>query len=85
LEWIGAVVDGERYIARRQRHTTKRIFERLKTERGYQGGYTAVKETVCEIKAAKREVFVPLSHRRGEAQVDFGHAWVGASRSGRSL
>jgi len=76
VEWIGAVVDGERDIARKQRHTAKRIFERLKTERGYQGGYTAVKEAVSEIKAAKREVFVPLSHRRGEAQVDFGHALV---------
>ena len=42
VEWIGAVVDGKRYIARRQRP-------------------------------------------HGEAQVDFGHAWVGASRSARSL
>ena len=31
VEWIRSVVDGERDIAGKQRHTAKRIFERLKT------------------------------------------------------
>ena len=30
----------------------------------------------ADFKATKREVFVPLSHPPGEAQVDFGHALV---------
>jgi transposase len=76
VEWIRRVLDGDREVPRKSRHTAKRIFDRLKTERGYEGGYTAVKEAVAEIKTVKREVFVPLSHRPGEAQVDFGHALV---------
>lgn len=31
---------------------------------------------MAELKATQREVFVPLSHPPGEAQVDFGHALV---------
>jgi hypothetical protein len=41
---------------------------------GYQGKYTQVKEAVREIKRVKREVFMPLIHRPGEAQMDFGYA-----------
>ena len=75
-EWVQGVLDSDREVSRKQRHTGKRIFERLRDERGYEGGYTAVKELVAEFKAVKREVFVPLIHRPGEAQVDFGHALV---------
>jgi len=75
-EWVQATLDSDREVPRKQRHTAKRIFERLKAERGYEGGYTAVKELVAELKTVKGEVFVPLIHRPGEAQVDFGHALV---------
>jgi len=81
VEWVVGVLDTDREVHRKQRHTAKRIFDRLKTERGYEGGYTAVKELVSELKAVKREVFVPLSHRPGEAQVDFGHALVNVNGS----
>ena len=74
VPWIGQVLEADRQLPRKQRHTAKRIFDRLKAEQGYEGGYTAVKELVAEIKTMKQEVFVPLIHRRGEAQVDFGHA-----------
>jgi len=40
-------------------------------EMGYKGKYTQVKEAVREIRRVKREVFMPLLHRPGEAQVDF--------------
>ena len=62
-------------MPRKQRHTAKRIFERLR-EAGYAGGYTAVKEAVRRLQATRQEVFVPLVHRPGEAQVDFGQALV---------
>jgi transposase len=75
-DWVATVLDADRSVPRKQRHTAKRIFDRLKVERGYGGGYTAVKEQVAELKAKGREVFVPLIHRPGEAQVDFGHALV---------
>jgi len=61
-------------VHRKQRHTKKRIFERLRKEHGYLGGYTAVKEVVRERQRQGREVFVPLIHPPGEAQVDFGFA-----------
>ena len=75
-EGVAGVLEADREGHRKQRHTAKRIFERLKTERGREGGHTAVKEPVAELKAVKGEVFVPLSHRPGEARVDFGHAPV---------
>ena len=81
VEWIRRVMEVDREVPRKQRHTAKRIFDRLKAERGYRGGYTAVKAVVAEIKIMKREVFVPLSHRPGEAQVDFGHALVSVNGS----
>ncbi len=73
LKRIEDILDSDKEVPKKQRHTAKRIFERL-AEEGYPGGYTMVKEAVRELKAVKQEVFVPLVHRPGEAQVDFGFA-----------
>ncbi len=59
---------------RKQRHTAKRIFDRLREEHGFAGGYTIVKDYVRERRRRTREMFVPLSHPAGHAQVDFGEA-----------
>ena len=40
------------------------------------GALAQVKEAVRAIKQITREVFVPLVHRPGEAQADFGHALI---------
>jgi transposase len=61
---------------RKQRHTAKRIFERLRDECGFDGGYTIVKDYVRSTKRGSREMFVPLSHPPGHAQADFGEALV---------
>jgi len=61
---------------RKQRHTAKRIFERLRDECGFDGGYTIVKDYVRSKKRGSREMFVPLSHPPGHAQADFGEALV---------
>jgi transposase len=58
----------------KQRHTAKRIHERLRAEHGFAGGYTTVKDYVREQRQRMREVFVPLVHPPGHAQVDFGEA-----------
>ena len=63
-------------VKKKQRHTAKRLFDRLVDEYGYEGGYTAVKEAVRAYKQRSREVFVPLSHPPGWAQVDFGYAEI---------
>jgi transposase len=77
IERIAAILQSEKdeRIPHKQRHTAKRIFERLREE-GYSGGYTQVKEAVRELRRTSQEVFVPLRHDPGEAQVDFGHALV---------
>ena len=75
LQCIEQIIKKDKSYPKKQRHTAKRIFERIK-EMGYTGGYTQVKEAVREIKRLKREVFMPLIHRPGEAQVDFGYALV---------
>ena len=59
---------------RKQRHTAKRIFERLRDEHGYSGGITIVRDYVRGRRLQQREVFVPLRHDPGHAQVDFGEA-----------
>lgn len=61
---------------RKQRHTAKRIFERLRDECGFDGGYTIVKDYVRSKKRVSREMFVPLNHPPGHAQADFGEALV---------
>jgi transposase len=75
LDRIRQILEADQAMPRKQRHTAKRIFERLKDE-GYRGGVTQVKAAVREIRQRRQEVFVPLVHRPGEAQVDVGHALV---------
>jgi transposase len=75
LERIRQIIEEDKAAPKKQRHTAKRIFERIRSE-GYEGGYTQVKDAVRAIKQVTREVFVPLVHRPGDAQADFGHALV---------
>jgi transposase len=73
LEQIAQIISSDKDYPQKQRHTAKRIYERLK-EMGYEGGYTQIKEAVRELRALNKEVFMPLSHHPGEGQVDFGYA-----------
>jgi len=73
LERIAQIIEEDKALPKKQRHTAKRIYERLR-EMGYEGKYTQVKEAVRELLRVKQEVFMPLVHRVGEAQVDFGYA-----------
>ncbi len=59
---------------RKQQHTAKRIFERLRDEHGFEGGITIVKEYVAGWRQRAQEMFVPLLHPPGHAQADFGEA-----------
>lgn len=61
---------------KKQRHNAQRIFERLREEHGFPGGVTIVRDYVREQKLNRQEMFVPLSHPPGDAQVDFGEADV---------
>jgi len=83
LDPFKPVIDGwleeDRNRRRKQRHTAKRVYDRLCSEYGDEfhcsyrtvAGYVAErrKEIYQEMRAA-----LPLEHRWGEAQVDFGEA-----------
>ena len=71
---IDRILEDDRASHHKQRHTAKRIFDRLRDEYGFTGGYTIVKDYVREQGLRSREVFVPLSHSPGHAQADFGEA-----------
>ena len=73
---IDRILEGDQRVVRKQRHTAKRIFERLRDEYGFGGGYTTVKDYVREHRRQTQEMFVPLSHAPGHAQCDFGEALV---------
>jgi len=82
--WLGRIAEMLQEDRGKQYHTAKRILERLQKE-GFTGGYTIVKDAVRQIKKRNKEVFIPLSHRPGEAQVDFGHALVKMSGTLRKI
>ena len=71
---IDAILEGDARVPRKQRHTAKRIFERLRDEHGFDGQYTIVKDYVREHWRRTQEMFVPLAHAPGHAQCDFGDA-----------
>ena len=73
---IDRILDDDLRLPRKQRHTAKRIFERLRDEYGFDGQYTIVKDYVREHRRQTKEMFVPLSHPPGHAQCDFGEALV---------
>jgi transposase len=77
--WLGvidAILQDDQNQPKKQRHTAKRIFDRLREEHRYTGGYTVVKDYVRRQRVRKQEMFVPLTHSPGEAQADFGEARV---------
>ena len=76
ITYIDQWLDEDKGQPRKQRHTAKRLFDRLRSERGFEGGYTIVKDYVRSKKRGSREMFVPLSHPAGHAQADFGEAVV---------
>jgi len=73
---IDRILADDRKVHRKQWHTAQRIFERLRDEHGFTGGVTIVREYVARAKLRTRQVFIPLSHRPGHAQADFGEADV---------
>jgi transposase len=73
---IDEILDADTEAPPKQRHTAKRIFERLRDEYGYRGSYSQVQTAVQSAKRYSKEAFVPLSHPPGHAQFDFGEATV---------
>jgi transposase len=71
---IDRILTEDKCRPRKQQHTAKRIFERLRDEHGFTGGITIVKDYVAGWRQRSQEMFVPLAHAPGHAQADFGEA-----------
>ena len=71
---IDAIMAADKDRPKKQRHTAKRIFERLRDEHDFTGGMTIVKDYVAGWRQRTQEMFVPLVHPPGHAQADFGEA-----------
>jgi transposase len=77
--WLGIIdqiLVEDQSQPKKQRHTAKRIWDRLKAEHSFDGGYTVVKDYVRQARLQRKEMFVPLAHPPGDAQADFGEALV---------
>jgi len=71
---IDRILRDDKSQPKKQQHTAKRIFERLRDEYGFTGGITIVKDYVAGWRQRMQEMFVPLVHPPGHAQADFGEA-----------
>jgi transposase len=79
-ELIDSWLDGDRDAPRKQRHTAKRVWERLRDEHACDASERTVREYVHRRRAERGEgveAFVPQVHAAGvEAEVDWGEAQV---------
>jgi len=73
---IDQILADDETAPKKQRHTAKRIFERLRDEHGCTASVSQVRAVVAEHRNQHREVFIPLTQPAGEAQFDFGEAVV---------
>ncbi len=77
LPVIESILESDKTAPPKQRHTAKRIYDRLVDEYGYAGSDVTVRRAVRAIKGRRVEVFVPLEAVPGKvAQADFGVAQV---------
>ena len=76
IGFIDQILADDLDTPKKQRHTIQRIYDRLREERGFDGGYTTVRDYVHPRRLTMREAFVPLAHPAGHAQADFGEAWA---------
>lgn len=70
-QWL----EDDRKVPRKQRHTARRIYDRLVEECGYRGSYSSVRRYVHRKKkllGSVTEGFLPLDAPQGCAQADFG-------------
>src|SRR3712207_4831393 len=71
---IDRILEEDRARSRKQRHTARRVFQRLRAEHGFAGGEAIVKAYVRERGLRGRERFGPLVHPAWHGQAAFGEA-----------
>ena len=77
LDRILEILQGDETAPPKQRHTAMRLFERLRDEHGYTGGYDTVRRFVKQHRGKQQETFIPLDHAHGQRmEADFGKIYV---------
>ncbi|MGH2834219.1 MAG: IS21 family transposase, partial [Solirubrobacteraceae bacterium] len=88
-ELIDSWLDADLDAPRKQRHTARRIWERLRDEHAADVGERTVREYVHDRRAERGEgvtAFVPQVHAAGvEAEVDWGEAQVAMAGTSRRV
>src|SRR5215210_707942 len=74
---IDRILEEDRSAPAKQRHTAKRIHERLRAEHGFAGGYTIVKDYVRERRARVRAVFGGVERKVRFFCLDLPHSDAG--------
>ena len=71
--FIENILNADRKLHRTQRHTTKRIYQRLVQKKGFTGSYRSVTRCVARLRArtVSKRRFARLLWQPGTAQVDF--------------
>lgn len=77
LLFIDQILQSDLTQPPKQRHTALRIFERLRDEQGYSGGYDQVRRFVQKHRRREQETFLYLDVVPGDRlECDFGHIQV---------
>lgn len=75
--WLAATLEADLSAPRKQRHTARRLCDRLVAERGYEGSYSTVRRFARDWRLARSaggdEGYLELEWPAGTCQVDFGN------------
>ena len=75
--WVESVLEADAGAPRKQRHTARRIYDRLVEERGFEGSYSTVRRFVRDWRPSRApgpgEGYLELEWRPGTCQVDYGN------------
>ena len=78
---IDQILESDEALPKKQQHTAQRIFERLRDEHDFAGGYTIIKDYVRLKRTSQREMFVPLTHPPGHVKAFPLLGWRAAADS----
>ena len=76
IDFIMSCLEEDKLVTfKKQKHTAKRIYDRLVEEKGFTGGESTIRRKVREIRNTLPKAFVPLQFDPGDAiQIDWGEA-----------
>jgi len=76
-EFVNQCFEQDKLAPKKQHHTARRIYERLRDEKGFMGAEPTVRYLVSRLRPKDPEVYIPLAFSPGEAaQIDWGAATV---------